>query len=146
MLTTADRLEIHETLALHAHLLDTDQFERLDELFTPDAVYDMTKVGMGEFSGRETIAVAAARLAASGRSPIAHFVTNILIMNDSGDEVSTLSKGLMIHADGRIEGVTHEDTLRRHDGGWRISRRVIVPAHQRAAAGPSDEDARPVAR
>jgi hypothetical protein len=23
--------------------------------------------------------------------------------------------------------VTHLDTLRRHDGGWRISRRVISP-------------------
>ncbi|WP_194922514.1 nuclear transport factor 2 family protein [Catenulispora pinisilvae] len=25
--------------------------------------------------------------------------------------------------------VNHQDTLRRHDGGWRISRRVISPQH-----------------
>jgi hypothetical protein len=38
-----------------------------------------------------------------------------------------LSKGLMLRADGTLASVTHLDALRRHDGGWRISRRVISP-------------------
>jgi hypothetical protein len=33
----------------------------------------------------------------------------------------------MLMADGTLASVTHLDTLRRHDGGWRISRRVITP-------------------
>jgi hypothetical protein len=33
----------------------------------------------------------------------------------------------MLMADGTLASVTHFDTLRRHDGGWRISRRVISP-------------------
>jgi hypothetical protein len=37
------------------------------------------------------------------------------------------SKGLVLRADGTLASVTHLDTLRRHDGGWRISRRVISP-------------------
>ena len=39
---TADRLQIHELLALHGHLADEGRFDRLDELFTADAVYDMS--------------------------------------------------------------------------------------------------------
>ena len=34
---------------------------------------------------------------------------------------------VMLMADGTPASVTHQDTLRRHDGGWRISRRVITP-------------------
>jgi len=26
-----------------------------------------------------------------------------------------------------LASVTHRDTLRRHDGSWRISRRIITP-------------------
>jgi hypothetical protein len=32
----------------------------------------------------------------------------------------------MLMADGTLASVTHLDTLRRQDGGWRISRRVIL--------------------
>ena len=41
--------------------------------------------------------------------------------------MTALSKGLVLRADGTLASVTHLDTLRRHDGGWRISRRVISP-------------------
>jgi hypothetical protein len=30
-------------------------------------------------------------------------------------------------SNGALESVTHLDTLRRHDGEWRISRRIISP-------------------
>ena len=33
----------------------------------------------------------------------------------------------MLMADGTFASVTHLDTLRRDNGGWRISRRVISP-------------------
>jgi len=41
--------------------------------------------------------------------------------------VTAQSKGLMVMHDGTLESVTHLDTLRRHDGAWRISRRIISP-------------------
>jgi hypothetical protein len=54
-------------------------------------------------------------------------VTNVVISGEGDGLVSALSKGLVLRADGTLAGVTHLDTLRRHDGGWRISRRVITP-------------------
>jgi len=66
-------------------------------------------------------------------NPIAHHVTNIVITSEDDGRVTAQSKGLMIMADGAIGSVTHIDTVRRHDGGWRISHRVILA--QRAPLG-----------
>ena len=54
-------------------------------------------------------------------------MTNAVISGEDDGTVTALSKGLMLMADGTLASVTHLDTLRRHDGGWRISRRVISP-------------------
>ena len=59
-------------------------------------------------------------------NPVAHHVTNVVITSEEGELVTARSKGLMIMADGAFASVTHVDTLRRHNGGWRISRRVVL--------------------
>jgi hypothetical protein len=120
-----DRQAIGETLSLHGHLFDGGHLDRLGEIFTPGAVYDMSAVGVGTFEGIETIRNAALQLGAG--NPIAHHVTNVVITGDGDGPVTALSKGLMLMADGTLASVTHLDTLRRQDGGWRISRRVISP-------------------
>ncbi|WP_213815518.1 nuclear transport factor 2 family protein [Glaciihabitans sp. dw_435] len=135
MLSSDDRYEISETLALHAHISDENHLDRLEELFTPDAVYDMSASGMGAFTGMDAIHAAAAGLAQSGHAPLAHFVTNIVVTGRGDNEADALSKGLMIMADGSPHAVTYADTLRRHDGHWRISHRIITPAR---APRPAD--------
>ena len=60
-------------------------------------------------------------------NPVAHHVTNIVISGESDGTVTALSKGLVLRADRTLASVNHHDTLRRHDGGWRIGRRVISP-------------------
>jgi hypothetical protein len=127
MLTIQDRVEINETLALHAYIFDENQLDRLEELFTSDAIYDMTLTGLGAFEGIDTIRAAAAQMTASGRAPLAHFVTNIIAASSGRDEATARSKGLMIMRDGSVHAVTHQDDLRRENGAWYISRRVITP-------------------
>ena len=133
-MNTADRLQIHELLALHGHLADEGRFDRLDELFTIDAVYDMSAPGQGVFEGREAIRAAGAAMARAGRSPLAHFLTNVVVTETSDDAATARSKGVMIMADGQLLAVVHDDVLRRHDGGWRISRRTITPARPAVVA------------
>jgi ketosteroid isomerase-like protein len=129
MLAIQDRLDIEETLALHAYIVDTNELDRLDDLFAADAVYDMsaTTSGLGTFEGIDAIRVAAGRLAESGHAPIAHFVTNIVATSTDEDRATVQSRGLMIMADGSAHAVSHDDVLQRRDGRWRISRRVITP-------------------
>ncbi len=134
---TDDRLQIHETLARHAYLFDENQLDRLDELFTPDAVYDMAASGLGVFEGREVIRGAAADMARSGRGPVAHFLTNVLVTSATDDEAAVRSRGLLIMPDGQLIAVDHHDVLRRHDGGWRISHRVVTPVRTPSLAARS---------
>jgi 3-phenylpropionate/cinnamic acid dioxygenase small subunit len=135
MLTTDDHVEIHELLALHAFVFDENQLDRIDELFTPDAVYDMTAGGMGLFEGIDVIRSAASRMAETGHSPLVHYVTNIRLTSVDDQHATALSKGLLILPDGSIQALTHTDTLRRHHGSWRIASRVITPARPPVAAG-----------
>ena len=135
MLSTSDRVEISETLALHAHIADSNQLDRLGELFTPDAVYDMSAVGIGAFEGIDVIGAAAARMAESGRAPLEHYVTNIVITSTGDDAATVQSKGLMIMSTGAVHGVRYDDTLRRQGDGWRISRRIITPASVATSGG-----------
>jgi 3-phenylpropionate/cinnamic acid dioxygenase small subunit len=124
-LHTEDRQAISETLSRHGHLFDEGHLDRLGEIFTPDVVYDMSALGVGTFEGIAAIRNAALHLGAG--NPIAHHVTNIVITSEEDDRATARSKGLIILADGTFASVTHLDSLRRHDGGWCISRRVISP-------------------
>ena len=128
MLQVEDRYAIDETLSMHGHIFDAGELDRLDEIFTPEVVYDMSAVGIGVFEGIEVVRSAAARM--GDRGPIAHHVTNVVISSDGDDVVTARSKGLMLMADGALESVHHLDTLRRHDGEWRISRRIISPVRK----------------
>ena len=138
-LTTEDRQAISEILSLHGHIFDGGQLDRLGEIFTPEVVYDLTDAGVGTFEGIEAIRSGALKLGAG--NPVAHHVTNVVITSEEGDLVTARSKGLMIMADGAFASVTHLDTLRRHNGGWRISRRVIL-AQRTPLGGAHLADAR----
>jgi hypothetical protein len=125
MLEAQDRLAIGEIVSLHGHIFDAGQLDRLDEIFTLEVVYDMSAVGIGVFEGIEVVRGAAAMMGDKG--PIAHHVTNVVVSSDNDGVATARSKGLMLMADGSLESVNHLDTLRRLDGEWRISHRIISP-------------------
>jgi 3-phenylpropionate/cinnamic acid dioxygenase small subunit len=112
-----DRLAVHELLALHGHLVDAGEFDRLGELLTDDAEY----AGIRGFAELE----AASRRLGDG-NPVAHHVTNIVVTEDPDGTVRARSKGLGVYADGRAGSVVYDDVLRRTPDGWRIARRVIT--------------------
>ena len=124
-LTTSDRLEIHELINLHGHLVDAGAFERLHELFTNDVVYDLRDFGGAELRGID--AVAEASIALGDANPLAHHVTNVLITSAEGPIVRVMSKGIGIRSDGSAGSVTYQDEVRKDAAGWRISRRHVSP-------------------
>lgn len=124
-LTTSDRLEIHELMNLHGHLVDAGELERLDELFTYDVVYDLRDFGGTELRGIDAIAQASTTL--GDANPLAHHVTNVLITGAEGPLVRVMSKGIGIRADGSAGSVTYQDEVRKDAAGWRISRRRVSP-------------------
>jgi hypothetical protein len=127
-LSTADRLEIHELVALHGHLTDDRRFDTLDLLMTVDGAYDVTDFGLGVVQGLP--ALTALFEAAPGNQPRGHHVTNVIVSADqsSADRATVRSKGLAVMPDGRADTVTYHDDVVRTPSGWRIERRKVVRA------------------
>lgn len=121
-LSVGDRLDIHELLALHGHLVDEGSFDRLGELFTDDVSYDLTPLGGTALSGIAAIAESAREL--GDRNPVAHLVTNIVVTDRDG-EVTTRSKFIGVRRDGSVGSGVYDDLLRRTAEGWRIARRRV---------------------
>lgn len=125
-LSADDRFAIAETIAMHGHLFDEGQLDRLDELFTSDVVYDVSDFGQGVLHGIDAIREAA--LALGSRNPLAHHVTNIVVTGSGDENTATVrSKAIAIMGDGRCGSATYLDTVCRQPGGWRISHRKIIP-------------------
>jgi 3-phenylpropionate/cinnamic acid dioxygenase small subunit len=124
-LSVADRLAVHELVSLHGHLMDDGEFERMDELFSPDVVYDVSAYGLGELRGYE--AITEASLAMGDANPVGHHVTNICVSQDADGTVRVRSKGIGIHVDGRVGSVVYEDVVRKGPAGWRIAHRKVIP-------------------
>jgi 3-phenylpropionate/cinnamic acid dioxygenase small subunit len=123
-LRTQDRLAVHELLALHGHLVDKGELDRLPEVFTDDVVYDLTALGGTLLTGIE--AIREASLGLGEGNPVAHHVTNVVVVEQSG-EVRAVSKFLGVRQDGTVGSGVYEDVLRHTSEGWRVaSRRVSL--------------------
>ncbi|SER22307.1 nuclear transport factor 2 family protein [Microlunatus flavus] len=121
-----DRWAIADTLSLVGHVFDERRFDEIDTVFAADVVYDMSALGMPVISGVEGARRAARAMGAGG--PVAHLVSNVVVVGQDGDDVAVDSKGLLLMRDGTTNAVVHHDVLRREAAGWRIARRVVVPA------------------
>ncbi|MFJ9376963.1 nuclear transport factor 2 family protein [Streptomyces sp. NPDC101455] len=119
-----DRLAITELIALHGHLADEGELDRLTEVFTPDVEYDLTDFGQRTLTGLTQLVDAALALGAA--NPVAHHVTNVVIEELADGRVRARSKGLGIKADGSCGSVTYVDTVVRVGSVWRIARRRVT--------------------
>ncbi len=117
-LTLEDRLDIHELISLYGHLMDEGSFERLGEIFTDDAVFDLSGFDGTRFEGLEAIV---RMMEESRQHPLGHHASNIVVQ--PGDPVRVLSKGIGVGHGGRVGSVVYRDCLRRTGRGWRISER-----------------------
>jgi hypothetical protein len=145
-LTTADRLQIHEVIALHGHLCDAAAYDRFDEVFSPDLEVDTSDLGRRQLPpgdpsrSRLDAYIAAAHRIGPGDTVALH-VTNILVRDDA-DGARAWSKGLAVKRDGSTASFTYNDHLVRAAQGWRIDHRKVSPRREpgTGAAPSEDED------
>ena len=116
---TGDIVAIQQLLALYGHVIDEREWQRVGELFTPTAVYDMSEFGLGVVRGAAAIRGLWSRPDAA--HPLAHHATNIVVTEDPDGTVRVLSKGLGIGSDGRVGSVVYRDVVERTPAGWRFA-------------------------
>jgi hypothetical protein len=125
MISLEDRLAIFELIASHGHLVDDGNLEDLDQVFAPDAVFDLTAFGQPEPCG--LLQVIELGRALGDDNPVGHHVTNVVISRiESPDRVRTRSKGIGVHLGGSTTSAIYEDLLVKRDGAWRIQLRTIL--------------------
>jgi hypothetical protein len=123
-LSFEDRFEIHELLHLYGHLVDSQRWEDLGLVFTPDATYDAL-----DFDLPLTHSVAELAELWAGpqaRHPLAHHATNIVVTPDDDGSVRVVSKGIGVGDGGRVGSCLYEDVAVRTDDGWRLSYRKVT--------------------
>ncbi|MBH0780805.1 nuclear transport factor 2 family protein [Nocardia bovistercoris] len=133
-ITAADRIAIHETIALHGHVADDRDWDRWGELYTDDVVLDLEDFGSGTTRGLAALRKMARDTQSDPTQPLGHHVTNIVVVAEDGDRVRARSKGLAVNADGTSGTVVYEDTLRREPQGWRICHRKALARRAPAQA------------
>jgi ketosteroid isomerase-like protein len=117
---------VYATIAAYAHALDAGRTDDIVELFCPDGVAEIA--GSGTFEGHDAIRAGYAGWAP--QQPQLHLVGNTVITSWTGDEATATSSLVLFHRGGsgwavRLVG-RYDDTLHRHDGGWRFRRRVTT--------------------
>lgn len=122
-LSIDDRLQIHELINLYAHLIDDRQFDRLGEVFTADAEFDLAGYGGRRYCGLDAIIKL---MQESTEHPLAHHATNIVIDEElAGGRITVRSKGIGVGHKGRVGSVVYIDQVLKIDSVWRIVERQV---------------------
>lgn len=117
----ADRLALHELAALYGDLIDAKDWPGLAEVFTEDAVFDMSDIGLGKFRGLTAIQ---AHMAATDRHPSAHLIVNVRVVD--GAPIELHSRVIGVLADRRVGVGNYRDHVERTPAGWRIRHRIFT--------------------
>ena len=123
-----DRLEIQELVARYAFFSDTAQYEKIEQVFAEDGVFNESVLGMPVTSGRAAIRDLFMQ---SGDTItwLIHLNCNHQISEFHGDSASGMSH---LHAEGALNGDPfrilgyYADDYVRVDGRWLLKHRKLV--------------------
>lgn len=117
-----DIVEIQQVMGLYGHVIDGKQWERLDELYADDGVFDLSGLLGTEmrFEGIDAIK----GFLTSMPMPLAHIATNPYVFERDG-VVQSRSKWFMPTEGGTISGGVYRDTWARTGRGWRLRERLV---------------------
>jgi SnoaL-like domain len=118
----ADRLEIHELAGRYGDAIDDRAWDRLADIFTTDAVFDLTDLGGPRCEG---LAAIKQFMDVDAAHPRTHLMTNIYV-----DETSTgaeLRFRIVALLDGgKVGTASYYDDVIQTPAGWRVANRVIT--------------------
>ena len=121
VLTTADRVEIHELPGRYGDSIDDRNWPGLDAVFTQDAVFDLTGVGSRICDGIEDIK---SFMESEAAHPRTHMMTNIYADSDE-DGVTLRFRIVALIGKGRTSTASYYDKIVKTEDGWRTQHRFV---------------------
>jgi hypothetical protein len=119
---TADRLELHELPGRYGDAIDDRDWERLDEIFTDDAVFDLTDLGAPRCVGLAAIKQFMDELA---EHPKTHLMTNVYV-NETATGAELRFRIVAMLSGGKVGTASYYDDVVKTPNGWRVTNRVVT--------------------
>ena len=132
----ADRLELHELPGRYGDAIDDRNWDRLRDIFTDDAVFDLTGVGARRLEGIDDI-VHFMNIEAA--HPKTHMMTNIYV--DEHEETVTMNFRIVaLLGKGLVGTASYYDRVVKTDRGWRVQHRECMIHRRDKRNAPCDEN------
>jgi 3-phenylpropionate/cinnamic acid dioxygenase small subunit len=121
-ITTVDRLELHELPGRYGDAIDDRDWRALDRIFTADAVFDLTDLGVPLLVGLPEIK---RFMDEDAQHPKTHMMTNIYV--DETDAGVELNFRIVALQRGGLAGTaSYYDDVVKTAAGWRVQHRVVT--------------------
>jgi SnoaL-like domain len=130
-MNSSDRIEVHELPARYAAAIDGRAWHRLKDVFTEDAIFDMSDVGHPVAHGLAEIIEHMSRF---DGHPLAHLMTNIYV-DELTDGVRLSFRLLALVQGAEPHTRWYDDNVVKTAEGWRVTHRVIT----KERVGATDE-------
>ncbi|MEJ6670796.1 MAG: nuclear transport factor 2 family protein [Pseudomonadales bacterium] len=121
LLTTADRVAIHELPGRYGDAIDDRNWPGLDAVFTQDAVFDLTGVGSRICDGLDDIK---SFMESEAAHPRTHMMTNVYADSDE-DGVTLRFRIVALIGKGRTSTASYYDKIIKTNDGWRTQHRFV---------------------
>ena len=118
MLTPEDHIEIREVLADYGHVVDDHDWDRAEDVFLPDVVFESPATDMALHGISDIVATF------KGRNMYAHVTTNTTLRENADGSVRAHSKFIGFPNEGPPVTGDYRDRLVRTPAGWRLAHRV----------------------
>ena len=131
---TADRLELHELPGRYGDAIDDRNWDRLRQVFTDDAIFDLTGVGLRQLDGIEDIVHF---MDVEAQHPKTHMMTNIYV-DDGGESVTMNFRIVALLGKGLVGTASYYDTVVKTPDGWRVKHRDCMLHRRDKRDAPCD--------
>ena len=132
----AARLELHELPGRYGDAIDDRNWDRLREVFTEDAVFDLTGVGMRRLEGIEDIVQF---MNVDAQHPKTHMMTNIYV-NTQDDTVTMNFRLVALLGKGLVGTASYYDHVIKTEDGWRVKHRECMIHRRDKLDAPCDQN------
>ena len=118
----ADRLELHELPGRYGDAIDDRDWDRLDDIFTTDGVFDLTDLGAPRCEG---LAAIKQFMDTEAVHPRTHLMTNIYV-DETPTGVQLRFRIVALLGEGKVGTASYYDDVVKTPAGWRVTNRVIT--------------------
>ena len=118
----ADRLELHELPGRYGDAIDDRDWEGLNRIFTDDATFDLTDLGVRMLTGLPAIK---RFMDVDAEHPLTHMMTNIYV-DEVPDRVTMNFRIVALRKGGLVGTASYYDVVVKTPDGWRVKDRVTT--------------------